>query len=105
MGRRASVQWYSAPLPSPDDRTSPGDGPASGVNPSASGRRRNVAGVFAVPDSRRRQVEGRRILLIDDVLTTGATAEACAKALLKAGATVVDLAVVARVREVEGVAI
>ena len=72
---------------------------------SASGRRRNVAGVFAVPEVRRRQVEGRRILLIDDVLTTGATAEACAKALLKAGATVVDLAVVARVREVEGVAI
>ena len=72
---------------------------------SAAGRRRNVAGVFAVPEGRRRQVEGRRILLIDDVLTTGATAEACAKALLKAGAATVDLAVVARVREVEGVAI
>jgi ComF family protein len=72
---------------------------------SATGRRRNVAGVFAVPEGRRRQVEGRRILLIDDVLTTGATAEACARALLKAGATAVDLAVVARVREVEGVAI
>ena len=72
---------------------------------SAAGRRRNVAGVFAVPEGRRRQVEGRRILLIDDVLTTGATAEACARALLKAGAAAVDLAVVARVREVEGVAI
>ena len=72
---------------------------------SAAGRRRNVAGVFTVPEARRRQVEGRRILLIDDVLTTGATAEACAKALLKAGASAVDLAVVARVREVEGVAI
>ena len=57
-----------------------------------------MAGVFAVPEGRRRQVEGRRILLIDDVLTTGATAEACARALLKAGATAVDLAVVARVR-------
>jgi len=38
-------------------------------------------------------------LLIDDVLTTGATAEACAKALLKAGASAVDLATVARVRD------
>ena len=66
---------------------------------SGSGRRRNVAGAFAVPDSRRRQVEGRRILLIDDVLTTGATVDACAKALLKAGASAVDVAVVARVRE------
>ncbi|MDO1560039.1 ComF family protein [Brevundimonas sp. 2R-24] len=63
----------------------------------ASGRRRNVSGAFAVPDSRRAQVEGKRILLIDDVLTTGATADACARALLDAGASAVDLAVVARV--------
>ncbi len=68
---------------------------------SGSGRRRNVAGAFAVPKGRRRQVEGRRILLIDDVLTTGATAEACAKALLQAGAAAVDLATVARVREAD----
>ena len=67
----------------------------------ASGRRRNVAGAFEVPKGRRRQVEGRRILLIDDVLTTGATAEACAKALLQAGAAQVDLATLARVREVD----
>lgn len=66
---------------------------------SGSGRRRNVAGAFAVPPNRRAQVEGKRILLIDDVLTTGATAEACAKALLAAGARAVDLAVAARVRE------
>jgi predicted amidophosphoribosyltransferase len=66
---------------------------------SATGRRRNVAGAFSVPPTARLRIAGRRILLIDDVLTTGATAEACAKALLKAGATAVDLAVVARVRE------
>jgi ComF family protein len=66
---------------------------------SGSGRRRNVAGAFSVAESARKRVEGRRILLVDDVLTTGATAEACAKALLKAGAAAVDLAVVARVRE------
>jgi len=66
---------------------------------SASGRRRNVAGAFVVSDRARPRIEGRRILLIDDVLTTGATAEACAKALLKAGAAAVDLAAVARVRD------
>jgi ComF family protein len=66
---------------------------------SGSGRRRNVAAAFEVPASRARQVAGRRILLIDDVLTTGATVEGCARALLKAGAARVDVAVVARVKE------
>ena len=44
----------------------------------------NVAGAFAVPDPER--VEGKRVLLVDDVITTGATAAACAQALLAAGA-------------------
>jgi ComF family protein len=66
---------------------------------SARGRRVSVRGAFAVPDRRRALIEGRRVLLIDDVMTTGATAEACARALLKAGAAAVDVAVVARVRE------
>jgi len=65
---------------------------------SASGRRRNMAGAFSVPDDRREQVAGRRVLLIDDVLTTGATAHACARALKAAGAACVDLAVIAKVR-------
>ncbi|MCA3716819.1 MAG: ComF family protein, partial [Brevundimonas sp.] len=65
---------------------------------SARGRRLNVKSAFAVTETGARRVRGRRILLIDDVLTTGATAEACAKALLDAGARAVDLAVVARVR-------
>lgn len=72
---------------------------------SGSGRRRNVAGAFEVPASRVGQVAGRRILLIDDVLTTGATAEGCARALKRAGATRVDLAVVARVKERPGLTI
>ena len=64
----------------------------------ARGRKLNVKGVFSVPEERRGRLRGRRILLVDDVLTTGATAEACARALLEAGARAVDLAVVARVQ-------
>jgi ComF family protein len=63
---------------------------------SGGARRRNVAGAFDVPDPRR--VAGRRVLLVDDVMTTGATLEACARALKAAGARAVDAAVVARVR-------
>ncbi len=65
---------------------------------SARGRRLNVKSAFALTRAGARRVRGRRILLVDEVLTTGATAEACAAALLDAGARAVDLAVVARVR-------
>ena len=65
---------------------------------SARGARLNVRKAFAVTEAGARRVRGRRILLVDDVLTTGATAEACARALLDAGARAVDLAVIARVR-------
>jgi len=62
---------------------------------SAAARRANVSGAFAV--RRRPQVSGRAVVLVDDVLTTGATASACARALLAAGAREVRLLTVARV--------
>jgi predicted amidophosphoribosyltransferase len=58
-------------------------------------RRRNVARAFAVHHPR--AVAGKRVLLIDDVLTSGATADACSRALLAAGARWVDVLVVGRV--------
>lgn len=64
---------------------------------SAEGRRRNVQGAFKVRGSRERLVQGRKILLVDDVLTTGATAEACTRALKRAGAACVDVVTLARV--------
>lgn len=53
-------------------------------------RRRNLAGAFSVSPRKRKHIEGRRILLIDDVITTGATLNACARTLKRAGAAQVD---------------
>ncbi len=55
-----------------------------------------VADAIAIRDSRAALLRGRRIVLVDDVLTTGATAAVCTEALLAAGATSVDLLVAAR---------
>ncbi len=60
-------------------------------------RARNVQGAFAVPAAARSAVAGRRLILVDDVLTSGATVDACARALLRAGAASVDVLVFARV--------
>ena len=65
------------------------------VGLTASERALNVQGAFVVRD--RSRVTGRRLLLIDDVLTSGATIDACARALNRAGAEAVDVLVFARV--------
>ena len=60
-------------------------------------RHQNVRGAFAVRPRSAARLKGARVLLVDDVMTTGATLDACAAALLKAGAAAVDALVVARV--------
>jgi ComF family protein len=98
LARRARLSYWPGAL-------ARGRAGESQAGKSGSGRRRNVAGAYICPQHWAARVAGKRILLIDDVLTTGATAEACARALRKAGAQAVDLAVIARVREAGGVSI
>jgi predicted amidophosphoribosyltransferase len=59
-------------------------------------RMAEVAGAFAVAPAHAELVRYRRVLLVDDVLTTGATANECAGALLAAGARSVHLLALAR---------
>ena len=67
------------------------------VGLSRSERASNVQGAFRVAPAAKTEVAGRRLILIDDVLTSGATADACARVLLRAGASQVDVLVLARV--------
>jgi predicted amidophosphoribosyltransferase len=60
-------------------------------------RASNVQGAFKVAAARQSEIAGRRVVLIDDVLTSGATVDACARALLRARAASVDVLVFARV--------
>jgi ComF family protein len=57
----------------------------------------NVQGAFRVAPGRKAEIAGRRLVLIDDVLTSGATVDTCARTLLRAGASAVDVLVFARV--------
>ncbi len=74
----------------------------SQVGLSRSARAANLQGAFRVPDAARPRLQGRRILLIDDVLTTGATANAASRVLLRAGARSVDILTFALVDEANG---
>ena len=89
---QAVARRYGLPIRTPLRRTR---ATATQAGLTNAGRRSNVAGAFQV--KRSREVEGRRILLVDDVMTTGATASACAAALKSAGARYVALLTLARV--------
>jgi ComF family protein len=98
LARRAGLPYWPGAL----KRRRAGE---SQAGKSGSGRRRNVQGAYACPEGWNKRLEGKRILLVDDVMTTGSTAEACAKALTRAGAGSVDVAVIARVREANAISI
>ena len=70
--------------------------PQSGIRDAAK-RRGNVLGVYR--EENREILSGKRILLLDDILTTGATAGECARVLLTAGAKEVHCAAVAAARK------
>ena len=67
------------------------------VGLSKTERADNMQDAFRVPADEKAHVAGRRLVLIDDVLTSGATVDTCARALLRAGAAHVDVLVFARV--------
>jgi ComF family protein len=60
-------------------------------------RAKNVKGAFEIHPRRRDRIQGKTILLVDDILTTGSTVGACAKVLLAAGAAAVDVVTLGRV--------
>ena len=64
---------------------------------SATARRRNVTGAFTVRKGIADSARGARVLMVDDVFTTGATVGACATALRRAGAAAIDVITLARV--------
>ncbi|MHB2209282.1 ComF family protein [Methylobacterium sp. CM6257] len=63
----------------------------SQVGLSRAARAENLSGAFRVPAAEAHRICGRRVLLVDDVTTTGATGNAAARALLRGGAASVDL--------------
>jgi ComF family protein len=78
---------------------------AQQVGLSRTERAANVRGAFRVPEEGKAAVAGRRLVVVDDVLTSGATVDGCARALLRAGAANVDVLIFARVAEAVGTSI
>ena len=70
---------------------------SQGEMPSARARAKNVVKAFAVAEKAKPALAAQKIVLVDDVLTTGATLSACTKTLLRAGAASVSVITLARV--------
>ena len=70
---------------------------SQGEMTSARARLKNVARAFTVMDKCGKRVRGKNVVLVDDVLTTGATVNACCKTLLRSGARSVSVVTLARV--------
>ena len=90
---KSHPDWHLTLAPTTLMRLRPTDSQA-GLTPRQ--RRQNVRGAFKVSDPS--AVSGKHILLVDDILTTGATARAAAQSLIKAGAASVYVATLARAR-------
>lgn len=75
------------------------------VGLSGDQRRRNVKGAFRLSPGGEEAIKGRHVVLVDDVMTTGATAEACARVLVHAGAAEVSVLCLARVVPAGGASI
>ena len=95
--RKSHPQWRFTLAPSTLMRLRSTDSQA-GLTPRQ--RRQNVRGAFSVSDPA--QVAAQHILLVDDILTTGATARAASAALLRAGAASVRVATLARAQRATG---
>ena len=70
---------------------------AQQVGLTRAARRSNLRGAFCAREAEKAGLAGRHILLVEDVLTTSATVEACTRTLLQAGAEAVDVVTLARV--------
>ncbi len=72
---------------------------ASQVGLTRDQRRRNLQGAFGVEGRREGELFGRRVLLVDDVITTGTTVDACARVLRRGGASHIDVVAIAMVTD------